>query len=221
MFWVHFQTFQQTWRADGGVATYLWNIQMQTYIAHTGSERSRNHQKLTSSVFAMSCSLGQSMLAFLAWHLAGVVPNLVGIRTIGSNWDTDGYFYWQDDFVAHEQIFIATVECLKSLRLLWHDGWQQPVFLWLNHSGAGNWQRPWPYPSKRLEILECLWLSWVSRHQSNPVPCFHLNYQPGQWLSLRTRTILTQAHMMAQMDAVLDKSRLVNGKPTSLAESAS
>lgn len=41
----------------------------------------------------MSCSLaGQSMLAFLTWHLAGVVPNLVGIRTIGSNWDTDAYF---------------------------------------------------------------------------------------------------------------------------------
>eukprot|EP00438_Fugacium_kawagutii_P036657 Skav209283 [mRNA] locus=scaffold1552:409814:411836:+ [translate_table: standard] len=33
-----------------------------------------------------------------------------------------------------------------------------------------------------------------------------------------TRTILTQSHMVAQMDAVLDKSRLVNGKPTSLAE---
>ncbi len=56
------------------------------------------HQELTSSVFAMSCSLGQSMLAFLTWHLAGVVPNLVGIRTrtIVSNWETDGYFHWMN-----------------------------------------------------------------------------------------------------------------------------
>merc|ERR1719384_2608156 len=31
-------------------------------------------------------------------------------------------------------------------------------------------------------------------------------------------TIITQDHMVAQMVAVLDKSRLVDGKPTSLAE---
>ncbi|CAJ1351080.1 unnamed protein product [Effrenium voratum] len=35
---------------------------------------------------------------------------------------------------------------------------------------------------------------------------------------LEPRSILTQAHVKAQMDAVLDKSRLVDGKPTSLAE---
>lgn len=80
----------------------------------------------------MSCSLaGQSMLAFLTWHLAGVV---LGID--------------------------------NGLGLIPPRGWR----------------------------------SW------NAFDC------------LETRTILTQAHMMAQMDAVLDKSRLVNGKPTSLAE---
>lgn len=64
-------------------------------------------------------------------------------------------------------------------------------------------------------------LSLSAAEQPSATLSSQLLYQPGQWLSLRTRTILTQAHMMAQMDAVLDKSRLVNGKPTSLAESAS
>ena len=35
---------------------------------------------------------------------------------------------------------------------------------------------------------------------------------------LRPKRILTQAHMQAQMEAVLDKSRMVDGKQTSLAE---
>ena len=44
------------------------------------------------------------------------------------------------------------------------------------------------------------WRSW------NAFPC------------LDNKTIITQAHMTAQMKAAVDKSRVVGGRPTSLAE---
>ena len=174
----------------------------------------------------MSCSLaGQSMLAFLTWHLAGVVPNLVGIRTIGSNWDTDAYFMiflvdeiwgswtnihcnrWVFEILETSLTWWLTAICISMIESF--RCWELTTALALSLQEVGD-------PGMPLTVL-----SLSAAEQRSATLSSQLLYQPGQWLSLRTRTILTQAHMMAQMDAVLDKSRLVNGKPTSLAESAS
>ena len=67
-----------------------------------------------------------------------------------------------------------------------------------------------------MEVMERLRLFGASR------TCKAASYalRGSAWLAStpRPKRILTQAHMQGQMEAVLDRSRLVDGKQTSLAE---